>query len=120
MKRNQNLQKYFYQMMIDRLHHFMDRPEKWRNTDDVNVGDICIFVYNENATMRSDFWKLGRVTNVDNPRKIEVTFAGNSVPGKLPKLKTIIRSPRQICVISAVDDTDLNSREFFERIKSEQ
>lgn len=120
LRRNQNLQRYFYQMMIDRIHHFMDRPEKWRKTDDVNVGDICIFIYNENAAMRSDFWKLGKVTNVDNPRKIEVTFAGNSVPGKLPKLKTIIRSPRQICVISAADDTDLNSREFFEKLKSEQ
>lgn len=120
LRRNQNLQHYFYQMLVDRLHNFIHRPLKWSKTDKVKVGDICIFVYKENPGMNKNVWKLGEVTNAANQRKLEITFPGNSVPGKLPKLKTIIRSPRQVCIIFAVCDADLNSREFFEKIVSEQ
>jgi hypothetical protein len=118
LKRNRNLQQYFYQMLLDRLHNLMDRPKKWSKTDVINVDDICIFVYNENAAMRKHDWKMGRITNVDNKSKIEITFPGNSVPGKLPKLNTIVRNPRQICIISKAADVNLNSRDFFEKLSS--
>ena len=120
LRRNQNLQAFFYQMMLDRLHHLMHKPEKWQKTDKVNVGDICIFIYNENAAMKKDVWRLGEVVNVDNPRKIEIAFPSGLQKEKIPKRKTIVRSPRQICVIFSADAVDLNSKKFLENILVEQ
>ena len=117
LRRNQNLQAYFYQMMLDRIHHFMDKPSKWTKTDEVKVGDICLFIYNENPGLNKDVWKLGRVVKVVNQRKIELTFPDNSAPDK-SKMRVLTRSPRQICIISSVEDTDLNSRQFYDKIVS--
>ena len=116
LRKNQNLQSYFYQMMIDRIHNFMERPSKWTKTDEVKVGDVCIFIYNENTGISKHVWKLGKVINVDNPRKIEISFPAKVISGKLPKLRTIIRSPRQICVLFSDKDIHLNTREFLENV----
>ena len=119
LRRNRNLQQYFYQMMLDRLHNFIHKPSKWSKTDPVKVGDICIFIYNENSAMKQDVWKLGEVSNIDNPSKLIITFMANSKGDSLPRKKTIVRSPRQVCVISNENDLNLNSREFFEYLKQQ-
>ena len=113
--KNKRIQQIWYQTFIDRLHHLIPKPAKWNNTERVSVDDICIFIYNENPSMNADIWKLGRVVEV-SVRKVKISFPVKSVPGKLPKMKFIERSPRDISIISAADDINLNSWEYFEKI----
>ena len=115
LEKNKKIQQIWYQTFIDRLHHLIPKPAKWNNTESISVDDICIFIYNENPSMNADIWKLGRVVEV-SVRKVKISFPMKSVPGKLPKMKTIERSPRDISIISAADDVNLNSWEYFEKI----
>jgi len=117
LRRIQDIQTYWYQLLLDRLHHLIPRPDKWNKTDECNVDDVCLFTYVENPAMKQGVWKLGRITEISaNKRKVTITFPGNSVPGKSTKMRTIVRCPRDICIISAASDLNLNSREFFTRI----
>ena len=118
LRRNQELQKVWYQMLIDKIHHLIPRPSKWNKTDKINVGDIVLFIYTENAAMGKDVWKLGRVESIPSKSKIVISFPGLVGSKGLPKLKTITRSPRNISIISAAGEVELNSRKYFEQIVS--
>ena len=115
--KNKRIQRVWYQTFLDRLHHLIPKPDKWNKSDQVNVDDICIFVYNENPSMNADVWKLGKITEVF-PRQVKIAFPLKAPPGKLPKLKSITRSPRDISIISAASDVNLNSWEYFDRISN--
>ena len=117
LRRNQELQKVWYQMFIDRIHHLIPRPNKWLKSDNINIGDICLFTYTENAAMGKDVWKLGRVESIPQKNKVVITFPGNTEIKGQPKMKTIVRCPRNISIISAVGEINLNSEEYFNRIK---
>jgi len=89
-------------------------------TDKFSVEDICLFVYTENPAMKQGVWKLGRITEISkNGRKVTIEFPATTLPGKPSKLKTIVRCPRDVCIISAADDVNLNSNEYFDRITRE-
>ena len=124
LRRNQNLQHYFYQMLIDRLHHLVHRPLKWSKTDKVSIGDICVFVYNENMGMNKNVWKVGKIVNNDNPRKLVISFPEKITPGedikKIPKMRTIQRNQRQVCILVDAESVSLNSRAFLDKLVSEQ
>lgn len=120
LKRNQNIQKVWYQMLIDRIHHLIPRPAKWSKTDEINVGDICLFIYSENAAMKKDIWKLGRITEIPKKNKVIITFPGNHTTNGIPDMRTISRCPRDISIISAAGDVELNSRKFYETTVSDK
>ena len=104
--------------MIDKIHHLIPRPAKWNKTDVINVGDVVLFTSVENAAMNKTVWKLGRGQSIPKKNKIVVTYPGNSTGLKLPKMKTITRCPRDISVISAAGEIDLNSKAYLEQIIS--
>ena len=118
LKRNQEIQKTWYQLMIDKIHHLIPRPAKWNKTDTINVGDVVLFTSVENAAMNKTVWKLGRVQSIPKKNKVIITYPGNSTGLKLPKMKTISRCPRDISVISAAGEIDLNSKAYLEKISS--
>ena len=123
LKRNQDIQKVWYQMLLDRIHHLIPRPDKWNKTDSLHVGDICLFTYTENSAMGKDVWKLGTIVDLPSKNKVVIEFTSNFTGGKygLPKLKTIVRSPRNISIISSAEEIALNSREYYEQlVKDEQ
>ena len=117
LRKVQDIQTYWYQLLLQRLHHLIPRPSKWPKTDPCNVGDICVFLYTENAGMNHGHWKLGKIAEISsNGRRVTISFALQPIPGKVPKLKTIVRCPRDICIISAASEVNLNSKEFFSKI----
>ena len=107
LKRNNEILKVWYQMFIDKLHHLIHRPKKWVKDDPVRVDDIVIFVYNENPAMDENTWKLGRVEKILKPTQLQIKFPGKFVEGEMPKMKTIVRSPRSVCVIQAADESSI-------------
>ena len=63
-------------------------------------------------------WKIGKVTELrEEGRKLLIFYPVSSACGKRPKMATLFRSPRDVSVISSVDDLNLNSHEFFETLK---
>jgi hypothetical protein len=119
LKRNQDIQRVWYQMLIDRIHHLVPRPTKWSKTDSINVGDICLFIYSENFAMGKDVWKIGKITEIPKKNKVVIAFPGAPTSKGLPQLKTLSRCPRDISIISAAGDIELNSRKFYDEIVSE-
>ena len=115
LKRNQEIQSYWYQLLIDHLHHLIPRPAKWTKSDEVNVGDICIFIFNEGAI--SNEWKTGRIVEIPSPDKVVIEYCKKSTYGKhkLHKLTQIVRSPRKICIISAAGELYPNSKEYHNK-----
>ena len=122
LRKNQEIQKIWYQMFIDKIHHLIPRPSKWTKTDKVNIGDICLFTHTENIAMGQGGWMIGKITAIQSKNRIEVSFpTGTSPKGmKLPKLKQITRSPRNISIIISSDEFDLNSKKYFNKIRGKQ
>ena len=116
LKRNQDIQRVWYQMLIDRIHHLIPRPAKWKKTDEVRVDDICLFIYSENSAMKKDIWKLGRITEIPKKNKVIIKFPGNPTNKGLPTSKYLARCPRDISIISAAGDIELNSRKFYNEL----
>ena len=106
-----DIQRYWYQLLLDRLHHLIPKPKMWTSTDDVNVGDIVIFRFKEGMSAKQEVWKLGRVDEaLSGGRRLSIVYSCKN------STRSLIRSPRDVCVVSSVSDLDLNSREFFDRI----
>ena len=118
LRKNQEIQKVWYQLMMDKIHHLIPRPAKWNKTDVISIGDICLFTYTENAAMGKDVWKLGRVDAIPSPNKVVIKFPGNTETNGTYNLKKITRCPRNISIISAAGEVDLNSRKFYEQLKN--
>ena len=115
LKRNQQIQKVWYQLFMDRIHHLIPRPKKWSKTDDVNVGDICLFIYLDNTAIGNNTWKIGRVIDIIKKNKILIEY-----PATPTTKRTVTRCPRDISIISAAGDVDLNSRKFYEQIHTQK
>ena len=106
-----NIQRYWYQLMLDRLHHLIPKPNNWNRTDAVGVGDVVLFKFKDNIAAKLESWKTGRVDAVSSDgRKLTISYPTSG------GLKELTRSPRDVCLISASSDVPLNSREFFNRI----
>ena len=116
LKRQQDIQAYWYQLMLDRLHHLIPQPNKWRKTDEVKLNDICMFIYNDNPALKNDVWKLGKITNISkNRRKLTIqfpTFRANGTPGEP---HSMVRCPRDVCLLFSSDDANLNSFEYYKK-----
>ena len=116
LKRNQEIQKLWYQMLLDRIHYLIPRPSKWNRSDVFSVGDICLFTYNENFSMGKDTWKLGRITEIPKKNKVVITFPSKFNKKDVPQMKTIVRCPRNISIIASADELDLNSRAYYDNL----
>ena len=115
LRRNQEIQKLWYQIFIDRIHHLIPRPDKWKKTDNINVGDIVLFTYTENA-MGKNVWKLGKIKSIPKRNQVVISFPGNTYEKGIPKMKTLQRCPRNVSVISAAGEIGLNTKEYHEKI----
>ena len=97
-------QQLWYQLMLDRLHHFIPRPKKWPKTDKVEVNSVVVFVHKYSTLQRNWSWSLGRIVEVTD-RKVRIEYFG---PGKKRKL-IATRSPRQVSVICGCHDLPVNT-----------
>ena len=120
LKKAEDIQKYWYQLLLDRLHHLIPRPSKWTSTDEINVDDIVLFKFLDNPNSKLESWRLGRIVDIHNSgRRVTISYVVLNSKGKDQQTMkhTIVRCPRDVCVISSVSDLNLNSTEFFNRIK---
>ena len=120
LKKAEEIQRYWYQLLLDRLHHLIPRPSKWTSTDEIKVDDVVIFKFLDNPNSKLESWRLGRIIDIhNNGRRVSISYVVLNSKGKDQQATkhTIVRCPRDVCVISSVSDLNLNSTEFFNRIK---
>ena len=119
LNKNQQIQAFWYQLLLDHIHHLIPRPSKWTKTDIINIGDICLFTYKDSSIKTE--WKIGKVLSKPSQFKIVIEYPSNKTYGKdkLFRLTQIVRSPRDISIISAVEDIDLNSKKYYEKIAAD-
>ena len=116
LKRVQDIQAYWYQLLLDRLHHLIPKPEKWSNTDEIKLGDVVVLKILDNPNSKLEKWSIAKVSEIQNGGRRIVCSSPHLQPNGSLKMASIIRSPRDICIVSAAEDIPLNSREFFHRI----
>ena len=116
LRKIQNISKTWYLIFTERIHHLIPRPSKWNKSDDIRVGDICLFMYNENPGLGKNTWKLGRVQTIPKKNKVILAFPGPTLANGVTMMKTLTRNPRDISIISAAGDIDMNSRKYLESI----
>ncbi len=118
LRRVQDIQSYWYQLLLDRLHHLIPRPNKWCKTDPITVGDVVIFKLKDNNSSKLEKWVTGKVSDIQREgRRILCSYPTSLMKGSKVKWSSVMRSPRDICIVSAASDIPLNSKEFFEKIK---
>ncbi len=118
LKRLQAIQSYWYQLLIDRMHHLIPKPDRWNKSDIININDIVSFRFKDNESSKMEKWKIGKVVEIfKGGRSVKLVYS-HAVPGKPnPKMLFVERSIRDVCVISAISDLNLNSEEFFNHFK---
>ena len=115
---NRAAQITWYQMFLDRLHHLIPC---WLHSDIPSVNDIVIYGYLDSQNSKDQsMCKLGKVISISaSGRKIATAFHERVSPEKLPKLKTLSRSIREVSVIFPVRDLTLNTRDHYESLKTD-
>lgn len=99
---------------MDRLHHFMPKPQKWSKTDDIGVGNVVVFIHKDAGSQKMWNWKLGKIIELEpeaGGRKVSIEYFG---PGKRGKFQ----ATRCICLVSKIyssDDLPVNTLEYFEK-----
>ena len=116
LRRNQQIISTWYSLFLDRLHYLIPRPSKWQKTDVVNIGDTVMFLYSETPGTKVDKWKIGVISAIPNPNKLEITYVINPYRPGIPTKTTTHRSPRNVSVIVPASDLPTNSSEYLERI----
>ena len=118
LKRVQDIQSYWYQLLLDRLHHLIPKPSKWTKTDPLHLGDIIVFRLKDNTNSKMEKWVIGKVSEIQKDgRRILCTYPVYNGDTTEVQLLSVTRSPRDVCIISAASDIPLNSKEFFEKVK---
>ena len=117
LKRVHDIQRYWYQLLLDRLHHLIPRLDNVSQSGKVNLEDIVCFRFIDNVNSKLEIWKLGKVVEiVKGGQGVIISYSSVSPNGKT-RMSCVSRSPRDVVIISSVDDLGLNSVEFFNKIK---
>jgi hypothetical protein len=119
LKRVQSIQAYWYQLLLDRIHHFIPRSTKWDSTDEVKLEDVVLFRFKDSSSSKLEVWRIGKVVEILKEGRGIIISYPTATPGS-DKVKTsfVERSPRDLAVISSVSDLNLNSAEFFNKINT--
>ena len=114
---NRDIQKTWYQMFLDRLHHLILKPRKWLVSDIPNVDDIVLFIYLDGQKSKNEaVWKIGKIIKIHSSnRKVTIAFPARVSPTRLPTLRTINRGIREISVIFSVKDLAINTTEHYRK-----
>ena len=120
LKRNHEIQQYWYDIFLSHIHALIPQPNKWHKSDSLAVGDIVLFTHTE-SSLGSINWKIGRVLSIPDRTKVVLEYPSNKEHGKynLKKLSTLVRSPRNISVIHRVEELNLNSNKYYQSIHNQ-
>ena len=116
LKRIEDIQRYWYLLLLERIHHLVPKPNSMSKSDEVKLDDIVVFRFKDNTNLKLEQWRIGRVVDIlKKGRGVLISYP--STVGTKVTMRFVERSPRDISVISSVTDLNLNSREFFQQIK---
>ena len=121
LNRNRKITSACLQILIDRIHHFHHKSNKWLSSSDnpPKVDDIVLFVATDgNITSDGKVWKLGRVVFVTDS-SVRIMYPNKAKPDKIPTCKFVCRSWREVCVVFSDHEMYLNSNEFFNSINED-
>jgi hypothetical protein len=120
--RNRKITSAYLQILIDRIHHFQHRPEKWLKNSDVppKVNDTVLFVFKDggNIVSQSKAWKLGRIVHVTGT-KVRIMYPNKSDSTKIPTWRFTERNWREVSIIMTENELYTNSNEYFESIRED-
>ena len=118
MEKNRKILETWYKIFVEHLYYLIPRPTgKWHTTDPVNVGDVVLFVFKENAVMKQDVWKLARVVEIFSPTKVRLQYSIKTKRGDT-EVKFLERNPRQLCMILGEDEYGINTYKHLEKLRS--
>ena len=121
LNRNRKVTSACLQILVDRIHHFHHKSNKWLSSSDdpPKVDDIVLFVATDgNITSEGKVWKLGRIVFVTES-SVRIMYPNKAKPDKIPTCKFVCRSWREVCVIFSDHEMYLNSNEFFNSINED-
>jgi hypothetical protein len=117
LKRVQDIQRYWFSLLMDRLHHLIPKPDTVTRSQKVQLEDIVCFRFTDNVNSKMETWKLGKIVEIIKGGLGVILLYVTFLPNGKVKTSCVTRSPRDIVVVSSVDDLSLNSTEFFNKIK---
>ena len=119
MRKNESILNTWYTVFSQRLHHLIPRPAKWGKTDPVNVGDSVLFLFTETPGSKPNQWKLGIIKAIPKINSVEIEYVLNPSKKGVPTKSTLLRCPRDVCIIATADEFPLGSNLYFEQIIGE-
>ena len=120
LQRNRKITTTFFQILVDRIHHFLSRPPKWCETsgEKPKMGDTVLFLFKEgNMSTGSSVWKIGKVDKLDG-HKLTIVYPVKASLQAPPTWSTVVRGWREVALLFSEDDVYLNSRQFFQALKN--
>ena len=108
------IQKTWYKLFLERIHTLIPQP-KWFRGNDVQEGDIVLFLKEDSLLKNMEVWHYGRVVSLGSGKKKGTVTLGYYL-GQNPEMKKLDRSVRDISVIHEVGSLDFNTVQHFEGI----
>ena len=116
--RNRKITSTFLQILVDRIHYFNYRPNKWLYSSEIppKVDDIVLFVMEDGKVSADNDWKIGRIVQVYD-RKVRVMYPSKKTPNHIITWKFLDRNWRDVSILLAENELYLNSTDYFDSIK---
>ncbi len=92
LKRVHDIQRYWYQLLLDRLHHLIPKPDNWSKSDEVKLEDIVVFRFKDNTSSKLETWKIGKVVEILKKGQGVIISYPYILPNGTVKLMVVDRS----------------------------
>ena len=94
------------------------KPNKWTKSDIPKLDDIVLFIYLDGQKSKEKaIWKLGKVIDIaPSLRKVTIAYPERTDLKKIPTLRIIVRSIREVSVIYSVDEFDVNTVDHHKQL----
>ena len=115
LEQNRKVMETFYGILISRIHELVPRPNKWTVTDEIQPkkNDIVLFIFNDNNAGTE--WRLGRIIK-NMGHKVKISYVRKTTPDSIPLIGILERSVRNVSIIYAEGELDLNTKEHFDHL----
>ena len=116
LEQNRQIYKVWYELFMDNIHALSLRPNKWHKSGkQAQKEDIVLFIVDDSISCdQSRKWKLGKVIEVSD-KSLKIRHYTETPKTKQMSAHTIIRSPRDVTIILSLEDSQFNSRNYFQK-----
>ena len=111
-----DINRDFYKKLMENLSSFIDKPKWHRGSEDVQVGDVVLFMVEEKKIAST--WMLGiveeKISTDSRPGKWRLKYQNASES----HYRYTERSSRDLVIIHKISDLDYNSKSHFEAMEA--